>query len=57
MAIDPLTGEETMEQPSITAPSAFGSGTSGLAPDIKLDVRQAKRCRNARVPTFSRRHR
>ena len=41
MAIDPLTGEETMEQPSITAPSAFGSGTSGLAPDIKLGVRQA----------------
>ena len=41
MAIDPLTGEETMEQPSITAPSAFGSGTSGLAPDIKLNVRQA----------------
>ena len=49
MAIDPLTGEETMEQPSITAPSAFGSGTSGLAPDVKLEVRQVK---GAEMPGF-----
>jgi hypothetical protein len=41
MAFDPITGEEIVGEPSITAPSAFGSGTSGLAPDIKLGVRQA----------------
>lgn len=41
MAIDPITGEETPDQPSLVAPSAFAASSSGLAPDIKLGVRQA----------------
>jgi len=41
MAIDPVTGEEIPDQPSLVAPSAFGSSSSGLAPDVKLGVRQA----------------
>lgn len=41
MAIDPVTGEETSTTPSLVAPSALGASSGGLAPDVKLGVRQA----------------
>ena len=41
MAIDPITGEETPDQLSVTAPPLLGASSGGLAPDVKLGVRQA----------------
>jgi hypothetical protein len=40
MAFDPITGEETPDQLGLVAPSALGSASGGLLPDVKLDVRQ-----------------
>ena len=40
MAIDPITGEEIPDQLGLVAPSALGASSSGLKPDVKLDVRQ-----------------
>jgi hypothetical protein len=39
--IDPVTGEEITTMPSLVAPSALGASSGGLAPDVKLGVRQA----------------
>jgi len=41
MAIDPVTGEEITTMPSLVAPPALTESSGGLAPDVKLGVRQA----------------
>ena len=41
MAKDPVTGEETTTMPPLVAPTALVASSGGLAPDVKLGVRQA----------------